>query len=178
MNCCVSGYEMTSERKAILYLVISIIFALVWPVSNISEKVFHIWSPFTWTTCLSIVLISYSRVLGVKHPLPCTELFVLLSSFAGGIAFATVISSNEILSLDQFLLKVDENFGLVWIGAGKLFAHFTILHHICWLVYHMLPLAGTLLYLVLPDTAARWKYVGASALGYTIMLCYRICPAA
>ena len=169
---------MTQKRRAILWMIFSISLAVLWPVSGLST-IIHIWAPFTWATCLGMVLLSYARLRGVEHPIPCPEIFCLLSSHAPGLMFSFFLPSSRVPSVDEFLLAFDGRF-FAYAGeaVGKIFRQHLGLALLCMIVYLALPLAGTMVYLALPSLNIRRKYFIASALAMSILLFFRICPAA
>lgn len=168
---------LQNRHKATLILICSISIAVVWPVSGITEYL-HLWAPFTWFVCLGMVLLSYGRLRGVEHGIPCPEFLYFISSIAPGLLFAAFIPSSRIASVDELLLKFDGNYGYFGMTIGRLLRSHYSLTLLCSITYLALPLAGTLLYLALPTKALHRKYWEASAFGASVLICYRICPAA
>jgi hypothetical protein len=159
-------------------MVFSISLTILWPVSGLSGLI-HIWAPFTWATCLGMSLLSYARLRGFQHAIPCPEIFCLVSSHAPGLMFAFFLPSSRVASVDEMLLAFDGRFfSYAGESVGAMFRQHLGLALLCMLVYLALPLAGVLVYLALPSVALRWKYCVASALGLTVLILFRICPAA
>ena len=169
---------VTEKRKAILWLIFSLSVTVVWPVSGISSML-HIWAPFVWASCLSMVLLSGARLKGVEHPHPCPEIFCFLSAHIPGLMFSTFLPSDTIASFDDLLLTFDGRF-FAYSGEAlvKLVQQHSSLSILLAVVYLGLPLAGTILYLGLPSTDIRRKYCVASFLGVSLVAFFRICPAA
>jgi hypothetical protein len=120
-------------------------------------------------------MISYSRFYGLDHGVPCPELLFLFPAHCGWSLF-TLLPSTVIPSVDELLFKFDGNFGHVEMYIGRLLAFYP-LRHFFGLVYWGIPAAGVLVYLALPDSNLRRKYVLVNLLTVLLFVCYRICPA-
>jgi len=89
-----------------------------------------------------------------------------------------VLVSSRVPALDEFLWRMDANFGYPQIPLVKFVLDHAAAYGILHLCYLALSLVGVLVYLALPnETAIRRRYCIASALGLSILLLYAICPA-
>ena len=162
--------EFRITRKALAYMVLSLSLMWFWPFWQES-------STYTWFLSLGIILISFSRFYGVEHGVPCPELLFFIPAHMGWSLFA-FIPSSRILSVDELLLKFDENFGYVEGSVGKLVQCHPVVTFLSGVFYWGIPLAGVLVYLALPNAEVRRKYIITNFLATLLFVFYRICPAA
>ena len=139
---------------------------------------YHYFS-FPWFTCVGMMLLSFSRFHGVRHGIPCPELFYLASSYLTAVFFNLFLVSSKVPSLDEILWRFDSNFGYVEVPLAKFFMNHPLGNAIIRLSYLGLPLVGIIVYLSLPNsTEIRRKYCIASGLGALVLVFYLVCPAA
>lgn len=172
-----------NTRQAQLILAFSVLTTvLFWPV--FLPKLVPIWPVlgvfgwFGWFGCMSMILLSYGRLIGFQHAIPCPELASVVVSLLPALMFSVFVPSAKNLSADELLLSFDGNYGLFGFSVARAFRLWPIPALLPILAYDALPLAGTAIYMALPTVALRRKYCVTSVLVLSIFLCYRLCPAA
>ena len=158
-------------------MMFSLTVAVLWPLSGIADRL-HLWAPFTWSACLGAVILSYGRLRGTDLAIPGAELLFLISTVIPGVVLSVLVPSSDVHSFDEFLWNFDGNYGWPELAAGRFIRCHLAGALVCLLVYFALPVVGTVVYLALPNRVVRLRYCLTAALGYSVVLCYRFCPAA
>lgn len=161
-------------RKAAIFTAFSIVYTVFCPF------IYHCGIlSFPGFGCLAVLCLSISRFRGVRHGIPCPEVFCLATSFLSGWYFTQILPGPRTPAFDELLWVFDANFGYPELPLVKFVLNYPLAHVVVRMCYLGLPLAGTLVYLALPNVIQiRRKYFIACGLGALIMAFYAVCPAA
>jgi hypothetical protein len=166
----------TVTVRACLFTVFSFVAAFLWPFKPdlIPNMPF---TPVVWFSCIGMIALSISRFYGVRHAVPAPELYIFLYTIV------LVLFINHlpypVRALDTHLLFFDYNFGYFGVVIGRMYRESSFFGALLGLTYNSLMLAVTAIYLVLPNTPVRRRFIVAVVLAGTIILpLYLVCPAA
>ena len=126
-----------------------------------------------------MLMLSFSRLRGVRHPIPALELLIFLQPVAFGLIATYLWSNLENRALDEALFSFGRYFGYAELQVGKLFFHAPVINLLCRLAYLSLLAVIPIVYLARPDSIERRRFAIAVILvDVLILLFFAICPGA
>jgi len=166
----------TVTVRACLFTAFSFAAAFLWPFKPDLIPIMP-FTPVVWFSCIGMIALSVSRFYGVRHAVPAPEFLI----FAYTLVLVLFINHlpYQVRALDTHLLFFDYNFGYSGAVIGRMYRESSFVGALLGLTYNSLMLALTAIYLALPNTPVRRRFITAVILAGTVILpLYLVCPAA